>query len=375
MGSKMSKSKRQKKSSKTVKVPGKKKGKKTEIEDAKSLSPLPEIQRHEVIRIKDNQKHTHQAKGFTKEDLKVREERIEDENKSLLKEFIKNNEFTSISKSGEKEYDIKHMKFVQTIDITNHLYLVREKDSDDCIIFFINDNEEEIFDKIPDIPFIPKPTNIFQCENDKRRVYLMESDDCLSLKAFSDQTQCTEDNVRIFIVQIIILIRELHKLGIKGLGINLDNIFVNEKGHIICSVLSIFSNSVVVPPEFMPPEGCIDNEVDDYWSVGIVTYFLFMKTFPFNSSSSYAIMDEIVDCSDVNESELSDDIRKFIKKLLCNDRTKRLDDESIVKEEWFDDIDWDSKEYKYAPLKFDKTMTLSSSRKCQIHEEVCTSNE
>jgi ribosomal protein S6 kinase alpha-5 len=120
----------------------------------------------------------------------------------------------------------------------------------------------------------------------------------------------TEDEVRIYIGEIILALERLHSLGIIYRDIKLENILVDDSGHI---VLTDFGLSKELPREgdsdqraysfcgtieYMAPEvvkgGTQGHDIAvDWWSVGVLTYELLTGASPFTVEGEKNTQQEI----------------------------------------------------------------------------------
>lgn len=176
----------------------------------------------------------------------------------------------------------------------------------------------------------------------------------------------TEDEVRIYIGEIILALEHLHALGIIYRDIKLENILVDESGHI---VLTDFGLSKELPREeadqraysfcgtieYMAPEvvkgGTQGHDIAvDWWSVGVLTYELLTGASPFTvegeRNTQQEISRRILKTTPPIPESLGVEVADFISKLLVKDPRKRLgggeeDAKELKRHTFFKNIDWD----------------------------------
>ncbi|XP_068918407.1 ribosomal protein S6 kinase alpha-5-like isoform X3 [Tenebrio molitor] len=192
----------------------------------------------------------------------------------------------------------------------------------------------------------------------------------------------TEDEVRIYIGEIILALERLHSLGIIYRDIKLENILVDDSGHI---VLTDFGLSKELPREgdsdqraysfcgtieYMAPEvvkgGTQGHDIAvDWWSVGVLTYELLTGASPFTvegeKNTQQEISRRILKTTPPIPDSLGKDVADFISKLLVKDPRKRLgggegDATELKKHPFFKSLDWNKLSQKEIPAPFKPTI-------------------
>lgn len=186
-----------------------------------------------------------------------------------------------------------------------------------------------------------------------------------------------EDDVRIYIAEVILALEHLHKLGIIYRDIKLENILLDGNGHI---VLADFGLSKIFKPdsnqrahsfcgtlEYMAPEiirPCPAGHdlAVDWWSVGVLTYELLTGASPFTVVEQRNTQNDISRRIQKSEpplpSTLGEIVKDFILKMLHKDPKKRLggnnkNADEIKRHPFFNGINWQElkRKRRKAPFK------------------------
>ncbi|XP_044577160.1 ribosomal protein S6 kinase alpha-5-like isoform X1 [Cotesia glomerata] len=193
----------------------------------------------------------------------------------------------------------------------------------------------------------------------------------------------TEDQVRIYIGEIIIALEHLHKLGIIYRDIKLENILLDREGHI---VLTDFGLSKEFLPherdnnaraysfcgtiEYMAPEvvqgGSAGHDIAvDWWSVGVLMYELLTGASPFTvdgqKNNQQEISNRILTTEPPIPKNLSPVVQNLIERLLVKNPRQRLgggprDAREIKEHPFFMDapppFNWEALEKRQIPPPF-----------------------
>ena len=166
---------------------------------------------------------------------------------------------------------------------------------------------------------------------------------------------------RFYSACFMIMLEALQNVGLIHRDIKQNNIMIEKSGYprlidFSCckKILNGKTSTLIGTPYFMAPEILKGKKYSyscDYWSVGVLIYYLFYGDYPFgnNTSQPVDIYKEIInkeiefrDCkkSEFYESELS--LQKFISSLLDKNEDSRINNLNQVKNfEFFKNVDFD----------------------------------
>ncbi|XP_075987788.1 ribosomal protein S6 kinase alpha-5-like [Anticarsia gemmatalis] len=184
-----------------------------------------------------------------------------------------------------------------------------------------------------------------------------------------------ENEVRIYIAEIILALEQLHKLGIIYRDIKLENILLDGEGHIVLTDFGLSKEfcggesraySFCGTIEYMAPEvvrsGSQGHDIAvDWWSVGVLTYELLTGASPFTvegeKNTQQEITKRIVRCSYPVPPDVSPEVQDFIRKLLVKDPRRRLgggegDADELKRHPFFQNLDWEAVARREIPAPF-----------------------
>ncbi|XP_046825517.1 ribosomal protein S6 kinase alpha-5-like isoform X1 [Vespa crabro] len=205
--------------------------------------------------------------------------------------------------------------------------------------------ERQVLEAVRDSPFLVTLHYAFQTDAKLHLILDYVSGGELFTHLYQRE-HFTEDEVRIYIGEVILALERLHKLGIIYRDIKLENILLDREGHI---VLTDFGLSKEFLPherdsnaraysfcgtiEYMAPEvvrgGSAGHDIAvDWWSVGVLTYELLTGASPFTvegeKNTQQEISRRILKTEPPIPSHLNPTVRNFISRLLVKDPRQRL---------------------------------------------------
>ena len=159
----------------------------------------------------------------------------------------------------------------------------------------------------------------------------------------------------------MIMLDALQNIGIIHRDIKQNNIIIEKNGYpklidFSCckKILNGKTSTLIGTPYFMAPEILKGKKYSyscDYWSVGVLVYYLFYGDYPFGNKNSQPvdiyqeIINKEVEFRDCKKSEFYDieiSLQKFISCLLEKDESKRINNLNQVKNlEFFKETDFD----------------------------------
>uniref|UniRef100_A0A1Q3G0T1 non-specific serine/threonine protein kinase n=1 Tax=Culex tarsalis TaxID=7177 RepID=A0A1Q3G0T1_CULTA len=221
--------------------------------------------------------------------------------------------------------------------------------------------ERQVLESIEHSPFLVTMHYAFQTDSKLHIILDYVSGGELFTHLYNKE-HFTEDEVRIYIAEIIVALEQLHKLGIIYRDIKLENILIDANGHIVLTDFGlsrelVFENerahSFCGTIEYMAPEIVKSNQNGhdasvDWWSVGVLTFELLTGSSPFSSeepATQTEISKKITNTEAVIPEHLSREAKDFIRKLLVKDPRRRLgggtaDASELKSHSFFKSINW-----------------------------------
>ncbi|XP_008213525.1 ribosomal protein S6 kinase alpha-4 isoform X2 [Nasonia vitripennis] len=205
--------------------------------------------------------------------------------------------------------------------------------------------ERQVLEAVRDSPFLVTLHYAFQTDAKLHLILDYVSGGELFTHLYQ-RDKFTEDEVRIYVGEIILALEQLHKLGIIYRDIKLENILLDREGHIILTDFGLSKEflpherdsnprtySFCGTIEYMAPEvvrggSAGHNVAVDWWSVGVLTYELLTGSSPFTvegeKNTQSEISRRILKMDPPMPTFLSPTVRDFIARLLTKDPRVRL---------------------------------------------------
>ncbi|KAJ6661849.1 hypothetical protein lerEdw1_013020 [Lerista edwardsae] len=192
----------------------------------------------------------------------------------------------------------------------------------------------------------------------------------------SQRERFTEDEVRIYVGEIVLALEHLHKLGIIYRDIKLENILLDSSGHVVLTDFGLskeFVNdeneraySFCGTIEYMAPDIVKGGETGhdkavDWWSLGVLMYELLTGASPFTvdgeRNSQTEISRRILKSEPPYPQEMTAVAKDIIQCLLMKDPKKRLGcgssgTDEIKQHPFFQKINWNDLAAKKVPAPF-----------------------
>lgn len=213
-------------------------------------------------------------------------------------------------------------------------------------------NEKRILEEIRH-PFVVR---LHQSWRDKYRLYMLFDYVCGG-ELFSYLRNCGRFNVstaNFYSCEVISALEYLHGQSVVYRDLKPENLLLDQEGHLkiidfgFSKKLTDRTWTLCGTPEYLAPEIIQSkghNKAVDWWALGVLIYEMLTGHPPFFDSYPFGIYEKIL-AGKIEWTRQFDPVAKdLVKKLLAQDRTKRLGNmkngaEDVKRHRWFKEIDW-----------------------------------
>lgn len=177
----------------------------------------------------------------------------------------------------------------------------------------------------------------------------------------------TEQQARFYIAEVLVGLHELHRLNFVFRDLKLENILIDDRGHIRLtdfglagqvdpvrgsenSITDISGTAIYQAPEILSRSG--HGRLVDYWALGVLTHAILTGRPPFSADGGHEelynrIQSQDVDLNHERLQGVSAEARDFMRQLLQRNPSDRLgaaddDQASIRAHPFLRGIDWDA---------------------------------
>jgi protein kinase A len=164
----------------------------------------------------------------------------------------------------------------------------------------------------------------------------------------------SENLTKFYCTQVILAIEYLHNLDIIHRDLKPENTLISTDGYIKISdfgfakYIKTRTYTLCGTPEYLAPEIIQSKpygKAVDWWAVGVLTYEMSTGRPPFQSDQPIKIYEKILATKYKVPSNLSDEIKDFMKCLIQPDVTKRYGNlkngvDDIKTHKWLTNVDW-----------------------------------
>ncbi|EDV98040.1 GH17207 [Drosophila grimshawi] len=164
----------------------------------------------------------------------------------------------------------------------------------------------------------------------------------------------TTQTSNFFAAEIVSALEYLHSLQIVYRDLKPENLLINRDGHLKITDFGFAKKlrdrtwTLCGTPEYIAPEIIQSkghNKAVDWWALGVLIYEMLVGYPPFYDEQPFGIYEKILNGKIEWERHMDAVAKDLIKKLLVNDRTKRLGNmkngaDDVKRHRWFKHLNW-----------------------------------
>ncbi|XP_015042850.2 protein kinase DC2 isoform X1 [Drosophila persimilis] len=164
----------------------------------------------------------------------------------------------------------------------------------------------------------------------------------------------TSQTSNFFAAEIVSALEYLHSLQIVYRDLKPENLLINRDGHLKITDFGFAKKlrdrtwTLCGTPEYIAPEIIQSkghNKAVDWWALGVLIYEMLVGYPPFYDEQPFGIYEKILSGKIEWERHMDPIAKDLIKKLLVNDRTKRLGNmkngaDDVKRHRWFKHLNW-----------------------------------
>ncbi|XP_034481639.1 cAMP-dependent protein kinase catalytic subunit 3 [Drosophila innubila] len=164
----------------------------------------------------------------------------------------------------------------------------------------------------------------------------------------------TSQTSNFYAAEIVSALEYLHSLQIVYRDLKPENLLINRDGHLKITDFGFAKKlrdrtwTLCGTPEYIAPEIIQSkghNKAVDWWALGVLIYEMLVGYPPFYDEQPFGIYEKILSGKIEWERHMDPIAKDLIKKLLVNDRTKRLGNmkngaDDVKRHRWFKNLNW-----------------------------------